>query len=192
MALRKTVPISHELFSVNPATGEVMGRFQMDTDIDIARKLEQASKAFSQWRWALFEERSQLMLAAATVLENEKQDLARIMTQEMGKPLRAAVQEVEKCATCCRYYAQHAENFLADEPAETDATRSFVCYQPLGPVLAIMPWNFPFWQVFRFAAPSLMAGNVALLKHASNVPQCAVAIEDIFGGPAFPTVSSRH
>jgi succinate-semialdehyde dehydrogenase/glutarate-semialdehyde dehydrogenase len=126
------------------------------------------------------------MLRAAEILENDKQDLGRLMTVEMGKPLRAAIQEAEKCAWACRFYAENAEAFLADEPVQTNATRTFVCYQPLGPVLAIMPWNFPFWQVFRFAAPALMAGNVGLLKHAPNVPQCALAIADLFRRAGFP------
>ena len=138
-----------------------------------------------------FSERSRLMLRAAELLETEKHELGRMMTLEMGKPIRAAVQEAEKCARACRFYAEHAEEFLADRPAQTDATHSYVAYQPLGPVLAIMPWNFPFWQVFRFAAPALMAGNVALLKHASNVPQCALAIEGIFRR-ARAGVSDRH
>lgn len=121
-----------------------------------------------------------MMQRAAEILESEKNDFARLMTLEMGKPINAAVQEAEKCALVCRYYAENAERHLADEVVETNATKSFVRFQPLGVVLAVMPWNFPFWQVFRFAAPALMAGNVGLLKHASNVPQCAVAIEEIF------------
>src|SRR5205823_12373768 len=118
--------------------------------------------------------------------EVEKEKLARIITLEMGKILRDAIEEIDKCTRTCRFYAENAERFLEDEAAQTQAARSFVRYQPLGPVLAIMPWNFPFWQVFRFAAPAVMAGNVALLKHAANVPQCALAIEDIFQRAGFP------
>jgi succinate-semialdehyde dehydrogenase/glutarate-semialdehyde dehydrogenase len=119
------------------------------------------------------------MMRAAEILESNKEEFGRIMTREMGKPIKAARVEAEKCAWACRYYAENAEAFLADEMVETNATQSFIRYQPIGPVLAVMPWNFPFWQVFRFAAPALMAGNCGLLKHASNVPQCALAIEDI-------------
>jgi succinate-semialdehyde dehydrogenase/glutarate-semialdehyde dehydrogenase len=127
------------------------------------------------------------MNRAAQILEDEKHDLARLMTLEMGKPIKSAVGEAEKCAWVCRYYADNAERHLAHEVIETDASKSYLKFQPLGPVLAVMPWNFPFWQVFRFAAPALMAGNVGLLKHASNVPQCALAIESIFSRAGFPT-----
>jgi len=123
---------------------------------------------------------------AADILESEKEEFGRLMVTEMGKTLKAAVEEAAKCALGCRYYVEHAERFLADEPVTTGASRSFIAYQPIGPILAVMPWNFPFWQVFRFAAPALAAGNVGLLKHASNVPQCALAIQDIFRRAGFP------
>src|SRR5262249_6042682 len=141
---------------------------------------------FPRWRAVPFAERAARMTRAAELLDAHKQELGRVMTLEMGKPVGAAVAEAEKCAWVCRYYAEHAAAFLADEPVATDAGRSFVRYEPLGPVLAVMPWNFPFWQVFRFAAPALMAGNVGLLKHASNVPQCALGIEEIFRRAGFP------
>jgi len=174
------------LRSVNPATGEVMRTFERDSDAVLESKLQHAADAFSRWRRVPFSERSGYMLRAAEILEKEKQTLGRLMTLEMGKPLRAAIPETEKCAKACRFYAEKAEGFLADQPAVTDAAQSFIRFQPLGPVLAVMPWNFPFWQVFRFAAPTLMAGNTGLLKHASNVPQCALAIEDIFCRAGFP------
>ena len=186
MVLENTIPIAGELLSVNPATGEVMRRFEMDSEDALQVKLQRATDTFSRWRREAIKERARLMLHLGEILEEEKQGLARIMTLEMGKLVRASLAEVEKCIRCCRYYAENAERFLADEPARSDATRSFVSYQPLGPVLAIMPWNFPFWQVFRFAVPALMAGNVALLKHASNVPQCATTLEDVFRRAGFP------
>jgi succinate-semialdehyde dehydrogenase / glutarate-semialdehyde dehydrogenase len=127
-----------------------------------------------------------MMLRAAKVLEERKDHWARTMTLEMGKTLKAAIAEVEKCALGCRYYAENAARFLSDEPIQTEAAKSYVRFLPIGPVLAVMPWNFPFWQVFRFAAPALMAGNVGLLKHASNVPRSALNIEEIFLGAGFP------
>ena len=166
--------------SINPATGEKLKEFPAFSDAEIEKRLKRAEQAFAHHRREPFAKRAQLMVAAAALLEQEKEKWARIMTLEMGKLLRAAIEEVEKCARACRFYAENAERFLEDEPAQTSAARSFVRYQPLGPVLAVMPWNFPFWQVFRFAAPALMAGNVGLLKHAANVPQCALAIEEIF------------
>src|SRR5437762_2322383 len=166
--------------SINPATGEKLKEFAPFNDAEIEKRLKRAEHAFQQHRRESFPKRAQLLVSVATLLEHEKKDLARTMTLEMGKLFRASVEEIEKCARGCRYYAENAERFLEDEVAQTNARRSYVHYEPMGPVLAIMPWNFPFWQVFRFAAPALMAGNVGLLKHAANVPQCALAIEQLF------------
>ena len=171
--------------SVSPLTGELLREFEQHSDDAVEQKIALAAVTFRDYRTVSFPRRAAMMLRAAEILEKEKDSFGRMMTQEMGKTLKSAVQEAEKCALGCRYYAENAERFLADEDAKTNATRSFVRYQPLGPVLAVMPWNFPFWQVFRFAAPALMAGNVGLLKHASNVPQCALAIEDIFRRAGF-------
>jgi len=172
--------------SVNPATGETLKTFPADSDRAIEEKLEKAAVAWKVWRRTSFADRSQRLSRAAGILEARKDALGRLMTLEMGKLRKAAVGEVEKCASGCRYYAENAERHLAPEPVKTDARRSEKRFQPIGPVLAVMPWNFPFWQVFRFAAPALMAGNVGLLKHASNVPQCALAIEEIFREAGFP------
>ena len=172
--------------SINPATGETLRNFSALSPEQIEQKLQTAADTFQTYRRTSFADRSRMMLRAAEILETEKLELGRLMTTEMGKPLKAAVSEAEKCAWVCRYYAENAERHLADEAVETNARQSYVKFQPLGPVLAVMPWNFPFWQVFRFAAPALMAGNVGLLKHASNVPQCALAIEDIFRRAGFP------
>src|SRR6202163_3498956 len=166
--------------SINPADGEKLKEFSAFTEKEIDERLKRAEEAFAHHRREPFAKRGQLMLAAASLLEQGKKELAQTITLEMGKLLGGAIGEIEKCARVCRFYAENAERFLEDEPVQTDAARSFVRYQPLGAVLAIMPWNFPFWQVFRFAAPALMAGNVGLLKHAANVPQCALAIEEIF------------
>ncbi len=166
--------------SINPATGEKLKEFAAFDDAEIDKRLKRAEKAFAHHRREPFAKRAQLMMAAASLLEQEKDRLARTMTLEMGKLFRAAQEEIAKCIRGCRFYAENGERFLEDEPAQTDAARSYVRYAPLGAVLAIMPWNFPFWQVFRFAAPALLAGNVGLLKHAANVPQCALAIEEIF------------
>jgi succinate-semialdehyde dehydrogenase/glutarate-semialdehyde dehydrogenase len=165
--------------TTNPATGEVLKTFEPLTAGEIDQKLQLAALAFRDHRRTSFAERATKMMRAAEILEKEKNECARLMTIEMGKPLKAAVAEALKCATGCRYYAENAERFLADEIVETGVKRSFIRYLPIGPILAIMPWNFPFWQVFRFVAPALMAGNVGLLKHASNVPQCALKIEEI-------------
>ncbi len=172
--------------TINPATGETFKIFEPLTDAEIAAKLDLAGLANDSYRKTSLVERSHCLQQAADILDKEKADFAKIMTLEMGKPYKAAISEVEKCAAVCRYYAEHAADFLADVPVKTDASQSFVRYQPLGIILAVMPWNFPFWQVFRFAAPALMAGNVGLLKHASNVPQCALAIEDIIQRAGFP------
>lgn len=172
--------------TINPATGQCVKQFTPLTDNQIDEKIARAAATFAEYRKVPFAERARMMLRAGDILEKEKQELGRLMTLEMGKPIGAAAQEAAKCALACRYYAENAERFLADEVVETTAARSYIHYQPLGPVLAVMPWNFPFWQVMRFAAPALMAGNVGLLKHASNVPQCALAIEDIFRRAGFP------
>jgi succinate-semialdehyde dehydrogenase/glutarate-semialdehyde dehydrogenase len=166
--------------SINPATGEKLKEFTPFDDAEIEKRLSRAEKAFRKYRRSTFTDRSVLLEAVAELLFQEKGKFAQVITLEMGKLFRASVEEIEKCARGCRFYAENGERFLEDEPAQTDAAESYVQYQPLGPVLAIMPWNFPFWQVFRFAAPALLAGNVGLLKHASNVPQCALAIEEIF------------
>jgi succinate-semialdehyde dehydrogenase/glutarate-semialdehyde dehydrogenase len=171
--------------SANPATGQTIRTFDSLTSEQLDARLQCAADAFLRHRGTTVAERARLMLRAAEILESEKEALGRIMVSEMGKTLKSAMEEAAKSAWGCRYYAENAERFLADEVIPTTASRSFVTFQPIGPVLAIMPWNFPFWQVFRFAAPALMAGNVGLLKHASNVPQCALAIEDIFRRAGF-------
>jgi succinate-semialdehyde dehydrogenase/glutarate-semialdehyde dehydrogenase len=172
--------------SINPTSGETLRTFEPLADTQIDARLQRAAETFRSYRRSSFAERARMMVRAAEILEADKDSFGRLMTLEMGKSLRAAVEEAAKCAWACRYYAEHAERFLADEEVDTNATRSYIHYQPLGPILAVMPWNFPFWQVFRFAAPALMAGNVGLLKHASNVPQCALAIEALFQRAGFP------
>jgi len=166
--------------SINPATGETLREFQELNAAAVEQKLATAARAFGTHRQSSFSERAAVLQEAADLLEQEVATFARTITLEMGKPIAAARDEVRKCAVGCRYYAENAERFLEEEMIQTAAARSSVRWEPLGVVLAIMPWNFPFWQVFRFAAPALMAGNVGLLKHAANVPQCALAIEDIF------------
>src|SRR6202171_1872082 len=172
--------------TINPATGQVLKTFESLSDAQIEVKLQKAADTFLSYRKVPFAERAQRMLKAAAILDDEKDIFGRMMTTEMGKTFRSAVDEAAKCAWVCRYYAENAERFLADEAVETAAKRSYVRYQPLGPILAVMPWNFPFWQVFRFVAPALMAGNTGLLKHASNVPQCALMIEEILQRAGFP------
>lgn len=166
--------------SINPATGELLRVFRPFTDDQIETKLQRAAQAFADRGRPGFDERSRLLVAVADILERENEELARVITTEMGKLLRFAREEVTKCAWACRYFAESAPPMLADELVETSAKRSYVRYEPIGPILAVMTWNFPFWQVFRFVAPALMAGNVCLIKHAPNVSQCSMAIEDIF------------
>jgi len=185
--------------SVNPATGEVLRTFEPLSDSQIEAKIQTAANTFPKFRKLPFADRARMMMKAADILEGEKDALGRLMTLEMGKTLSSAIAEAAKCATACRYYAENAERFLADEVVATSASRSYVRYQPLGVILCVMPWNFPFWQVFRFIAPGLMAGNVGLLKHASNVPQCALKIEEILLRAGFPEgafqtllISAKH
>ena len=170
--------------SINPATGETLHVFDALTPTELEDKLARAARAFQTYRHTPFADRARWLTHAAEILESDRNAFGRIMTREMGKPIEAARQEAAKCALACRYYVEHGARLLADEPVA--GTDGFIRYQPIGPVLAVMPWNFPFWQVFRFAAPALMAGNVGLLKHASNVPQCALAIEEIIRRAGFP------
>ncbi|MDQ3674908.1 MAG: NAD-dependent succinate-semialdehyde dehydrogenase [Gemmatimonadota bacterium] len=166
--------------TTNPATGKTLRTFEAFSSQRVAACLDIAARAARAHRRTSFADRARCMIRAAEILEAEKRRLGELMTLEMGKPIAAAIAEAEKCAAACRYYAANAESFLADRPVETEGGKSWVAFQPLGVVLAVMPWNFPFWQVFRFAAPALMAGNVGILKHSSNVPQCALSIEDVF------------
>jgi len=172
--------------SVNPATGDVTETYEPTSPKELERILASAHAAFLEWRNTPFSTRARHMRNAGEVLKKRRADFARLMTLEMGKPIVQAEAEVDKCAWNCEFYAEHAEGFLAEQPRETDASRSYVRFDPLGTVLAVMPWNFPFWQVFRFAAPALMAGNAGVLKHASNVPGCALAIESVFRDAGFP------
>lgn len=174
------------LLSINPATGALIREYPETSPEEVTKALVEADRAAARWRTASFADRVALMHKAGVRLRQRNEDLAHLMALEMGKPLAQGRAEAEKCAWVCDYYAEHAQAFLADELVATDASRSFVSYRPLGVVLAVMPWNFPLWQVFRFAAPSLMAGNAGILKHASNVSGCALAIEDIFRDAGFP------
>ncbi len=174
------------LQSINPATGEVLKRFDKHTNEGTAKIINAVDKSGQHWRNTSFLFRSQLMQNVSSLLRTKKKELAKLMAMEMGKVVSEGIAEIEKCAWVCEYYASNAENFLESEPIQTEARKAYVAYRPLGTILAVMPWNFPFWQVFRFAAPTLMAGNTAVLKHASNVPGCALAIEELFREAGFP------
>ncbi|MGI0483030.1 NAD-dependent succinate-semialdehyde dehydrogenase [Geminocystis sp. CENA526] len=172
--------------TINPYNQEIIKTFTPLTTAQINEKLDLAVSAFKDYRLTSLEFRGETLLKTAEILEKNQEEYARLMTLEMGKPIKQALAEISKCALVCRFYAEKAEEFLTPKYIETDASKSFVTYQPLGAILAVMPWNFPFWQVFRFLCPTLMAGNVGLLKHASNVPQCALAIESILLSAGFP------
>src|SRR5437773_10643213 len=186
LSLHDALPICMSVRSINPATGEVLETFQETAADELARILAGADAASREWCRTPAAERAERLRAAARVLRERKDTYARTMALEMGKPLAQGVAEAEKCAWVCDYYADHGPAFLADEPHPTDASRSYVRFEALGAVLAIMPWNFPFWQVFRFAAPALVAGNAGILKHAPNVPRCALEIETVFQDAGFP------
>src|SRR6202161_1918756 len=172
--------------TVNPATGETLQTFESLSDAQLEEKLQRAVRVFGEFRQTTFADRATKMVKAAEILEADKEKLGRVMTIEMGKTYRSAVDEAAKCAWVCRYYAEHAEKFLADEIADVPGSKSFVRYLPLGPILAVMPWNYPFWQVFRFIGPSLMAGNLGLLKHALYPPKSAVVFQGVFLRAGFP------
>ncbi|MGK9475554.1 NAD-dependent succinate-semialdehyde dehydrogenase [Melioribacter sp. OK-6-Me] len=174
------------LKSINPATGDLIKEFPEMSPEEVEKIIIAANEAYRQWREYSLEKRCELIKNAGDQLLKEKEDYARIITSEMGKPITQSIAEVEKCAWVCQYYAENAKNILANEIIETDASESFVSFEPLGVILAVMPWNFPFWQVFRFAAPALTAGNGAVLKHASNVSMCALSIEEVFLKAGFP------
>ena len=175
-----------EIEVINPSTNELLKSYQEMTAAQVTMAVQQSQQAFLAWREVPFAQRALLMKDAARILRSNAAEYAKLMALEMGKVLREGKSEAEKCAWVCEYYAENAAKFLATEPVATEGKKSFVTFQPLGVILAVMPWNFPLWQVFRFAAPALMAGNVALLKHSSNVPGCALAIAEIFQNAGFP------
>lgn len=176
-----------EIKSVNPYTGELLKSYPSLNEPEIQEKLELSGQTYNNWKNTSFSERAELMANAGKQLLKEKQKYAKIISLEMGKVIKESVAEVEKCAWVCEYYSKNASEFLQDEPIDLpDGKKAKLSHEPIGAVLAVMPWNFPFWQVFRFAAPTLMAGNTGLLKHASNVPQCSLAIEEVFEKAGFP------
>lgn len=172
--------------SINPTNGKIIKEYTEDTESIVAAKIEKAGKAWEEWRKTTFEERAKFLQNTSTILKERKEELAKLMSMEMGKPILEGISEIEKCALVCEYYAENGGKFLEDRLIKTDAKKSYVSFQPIGVVLAVMPWNFPFWQVFRFLAPGLMAGNCGVLKHASNVPGCALAIEEVIKKAGFP------
>lgn len=172
--------------SINPLNGKLVQSYVADSDAAVESKIVHAHEIWPEWRKVSLAEKARLLDNLANVLGERKTDLAMLMALEMGKPLKDGISEIEKCATVCTYYAKNGADFLRDQEVETEASKSFISFQPLGVVLAIMPWNFPFWQAFRFLAPGLMAGNCGVLKHASNVPGCALAIEDVLLAAGFP------
>ena len=174
------------MVALNPADGSIIRSYEETPDHEVESAIEQAHQAHLDWKRTSFSHRAGLMHNAARILRERAREFGELMTLEMGKPIAGGVAEAEKCAWVCEYYADNAEAFLSEQEVETDASRSFVTFRPIGVVLAVMPWNFPFWQVFRFAAPNLMAGNAGLLKHASNVPGCALVIQEIFEEAGFP------
>jgi acyl-CoA reductase-like NAD-dependent aldehyde dehydrogenase len=174
------------MHSINPSTEEIMQSFKPHSSQEVERSLLKAAEAFNAWKKTPFSKKTELLQKAAAYLRQDKSRFAKVITAEMGKPIVEAEGEIEKCSWNCDFYAANAEHFLRDEPRSSNASESYVQYTPLGSILAVMPWNFPFWQVFRFAAPALMAGNTGILKHASNVPQCALAIEEVFREAGFP------
>src|SRR5579872_6567769 len=174
------------IISVNPANGEIIKKYKVHTLQQAEQKIKQTHKAWLSWRQTSHDDRKRLILSMAGILQSRKNELATLMALEMGKPVNQGIAEIDKCASVCQYYATNGATYLSDQIIEADATKSYVSFQPIGVVLAIMPWNFPFWQVFRFLAPALAAGNCGVLKHASNVPGCALAIEDIVRHAGFP------
>ena len=178
--------MSHSVTTVNPYTLKNIKTYQVQSKEDVMKALDKSDKAFQNWKLVEIEEKTELLYKVAEILEAKKHDFALLMTQEMGKPISESIAEIEKCMSLCDFYAANAESFLSDDIIETEAYESFISYDPLGTILAVMPWNYPFWQVFRFALPNLTAGNTALLKHASNVTGCALAIQDIFIEAGYP------
>ena len=189
--------MSNSIKTVNPFNNQDIKEYKLHKPEELSEILDTSNKTFYKWKQTSIKERCRLLMNLAKILEDDKRDLATLMTLEMGKPITQSVSEIEKCITLCDFYATNADNFLADELIETEASESFISYDPLGTILAIMPWNYPFWQVMRFAIPTLTAGNTAILKHAANVTGCALAIEKLFEKAGYPkgcftTILANH